>query len=141
MKQYRELLIRARATITALEAQATCELQHGMTEEQEKEFRNAVSEKLELIRQMDAMKLEANTRDLKLLYLWSRLEDAEELKTKYESQIKELQRQLMVYRRNESCLFERPRGDESWKTQCDELEQDLVASREVGLLELLGLLL
>lgn len=147
MRQYKELLIRARATIASLEAQKNCELQHGMTEEQEEEFRNAIAERLDLrsklkqlTQQIEAMEQKADAKDSEFQQLQSRLEELdaqaeinEDLRAKYEDQIRELQDQLMEYQQNESRLFERPREDEGWKGQCHELEQELVATQEVRL--------
>jgi chromosome segregation protein len=145
LRQYKELLIRARATIASLEAQKNCDLQHGMTEEQEEEFRAAIAERLDLrdrlkqlTEQVEALEQEMLEKDQELEQLRARLAELEaqaemdeDLKAQYEDQIRELQDLIQEYQQNESRLLERPREDEGWKVQCLELEQELAATQEV----------
>ncbi|KAG0244473.1 hypothetical protein B0O80DRAFT_436564 [Mortierella sp. GBAus27b] len=144
LRQYKELLIRARATIASLEAQKNCDLQHGMTEEQEEEFRAAIAERLDLrdrlkqlTEQIEALEQEMLEKDQELEHLRARLAELEaqaemdeDLKAQYEEQIRELQDHIQEYQQNESRLLERPREDEGWKVQCLELEQELAATQE-----------
>ncbi|KAF9349514.1 hypothetical protein BGX26_012195 [Mortierella sp. AD094] len=148
LKQYKRLLMEAHAAIEALQAQKNCDLHHGMTEEQEEEFRNAIAEARDLkasVKQLsqriESLEQETKAKDLQLKQLQSRLgdfeaqaetiEDLKELSTKYEDQIRELHDQLSEYQQNESRLLEKSRVDESWEMRCRELEQELSASLEL----------
>ncbi|KAG0202470.1 hypothetical protein BGX28_005020 [Mortierella sp. GBA30] len=145
MKQYKQLLEEAHAALEALRAQKDCDLQHGMTEEQEDEYRNAITEALDLkatLKQLsgriDSLEKEAKAKDLELEDLHSRLgeldmqantiEDLKELTSKYEGQITQLHDRLTESEQNESRLMEKSRADEGWEARCRELEQELDVS-------------
>ncbi|KAF9960434.1 hypothetical protein BGZ72_006970 [Mortierella alpina] len=147
LKQYKRLLVEAHAAIEALQAQKNCDLQHGMTEEQEEDYRNAITETLNLketLKQLSdrisAMEQEAKIKDLELEDLHARLgeldaqantiEDLKDLSGKYEAQIADLQDRLAEYEQNESRMMEKSRADEGWEARCRELDQNLGASIE-----------
>ncbi|KAF9287592.1 hypothetical protein BGZ68_001580 [Mortierella alpina] len=145
LKQYKRLLVEAHAAIEALQAQKNCDLQHGMTEEQEEDYRNAITETLNLketLKQLSdrisALEEEAKLKDLELEDLHSRLgeldaqantiEDLKDLSGKYEAQIADLQLRLAEYEQNESRMMEKSRADEGWEARCRELDAKLGAS-------------
>lgn len=145
LKQYKRLLVEAHAAIEALQAQKNCDLQHGMTEEQEEDYRNAITETLNLketLKQLSdrisALEEEAKIKDLELEDLHSRLgeldaqantiEDLKDLSGKYEAQIADLQLRLAEYEQNESRMMEKSRADEGWEARCRELDAKLGAS-------------
>ncbi|KAF9950566.1 hypothetical protein BGZ70_001306 [Mortierella alpina] len=147
LKQYKRLLVEAHAAIEALQAQKNCDLQHGMTEEQEEDYRNAITETLNLqetLKQLSgrisALEEEAKIKDLELEDLHARLgeldtqantiEDLRDLTGKYEAQIAELEDRLAEYEQNTSRMMEKSRADEGWEARCRELDKDLGASME-----------
>ncbi|KAF9986943.1 hypothetical protein BGZ65_005633 [Modicella reniformis] len=144
LRQLKKLLREAHAAIRELQAQKNCDLQHGMTDEQEEEFRNAIAERLglraklkQLAQMIEALEREMNAKDSEILQLQSRLDELdmpaeiiEDLKAKYEDQIGDLQDQLLEYQQNGSHMFDNPKADESWRTRCQELEHELAASQE-----------
>ncbi|KAG0364245.1 hypothetical protein BGZ54_007700 [Gamsiella multidivaricata] len=148
LKQYKRLLMEAHAAIEVLQQQKNCDLQHGMSEEQEDEYRNAIAEGLELksklkqlSQQMESLEQDLKAKDLELQQLQSRLgeidaqadviEDLKELSGKYEDQIRELHDQLSEYQQNETRLLEKSRVDEGWEARYRELEQKLNASLDI----------
>ncbi|ORZ19225.1 hypothetical protein BCR41DRAFT_351783 [Lobosporangium transversale] len=148
LKQYKRLLMEAHAAIEALQAQKNCDLQHGMSEEEEEAYRNAIADALELrtamkelAERIEALEQENHAKDLELAQLRSRLEEledqagnAEQLKdltAKYEDQIRDLHEQLLRYQQNESRLPEKARVDDGWENRYRELEQELNASHQV----------
>ncbi|KAF8934386.1 hypothetical protein EDD21DRAFT_377196 [Dissophora ornata] len=148
LKQYKRLLMEAHAAIEALQAQKNCDLQHGMSEEQEMEYRNAIKEGLDLkaalkqlSQRIETMELETNAKDLELKQLQSRvgeleaqtdtIEDLKDLSAKYEEQIRDLHDQLLDYQQNESRLMERSRVEDGWEAKCRELDRELRSSLEL----------
>ncbi|KAF9438123.1 hypothetical protein BGZ76_009654 [Entomortierella beljakovae] len=148
LKQFKKLLMEAHAAIEALRAQKNCELHHGMTEEQEEEFRNSLTEARELkvsLKQLshrvETLEQEIQSKDSQIKQLQTRLrdyetqsgaaEDFKELSSKYEDQIRDLRNQLSNYQQNETRLLEKSRVDENWEIRCRELEQDLGASMDI----------
>ncbi|KAG0304460.1 hypothetical protein BGZ98_005495 [Dissophora globulifera] len=148
LKQYKKLLAEAHAAIEALQAQKNCDLQHGMSEEQEEEFRTAIMEARnlkealkQLTQQIEALEEESKAKDLEIEQLRSRLgeldaqadtiEDLKDLSSKYEDQIRDLQDQLVDYQKNESRMLDKSRIDDGWEARCRELEHELSASLEM----------
>ncbi|KAF9114044.1 hypothetical protein BGX27_000243 [Mortierella sp. AM989] len=141
LKQYKRLLMEAHAAIEALQAQKNCDLQHGMSEEQEEEFRNAIAEARDLkasVKQLsqrvESLEQESKSKDLLIKQLQSRLGDFEtqaDTIAKYESQIRDLHNQLSDHQQNESRMLEKSRVDEGWESRCRELEHELSASLEL----------
>jgi len=129
----------AHAAIEALQAQRkTCDLQHGMTEEEEEEYRNAIAEALDLKASLQKLssrvasleqQLRSKDSDLEKLQLQANaLEELRELNVRYEGELEELQDQLTGYQQNESRLMEKSRVEEGWEARCRELEKELKAS-------------
>ena len=148
LKQYKRLLMEAHAAIEALQAQKNCDLQHGMSEEQEDEYRNAIKEGLDLkaalkqlSQRIETMEQETTAKDLELKQLQSRMgeleaqadtiEDLKDLSSKYEDQIRDLHDQLSEFQQNESRLMEKSRVEEGWEAKCRELDRELCASLEL----------
>ncbi|KAG0209086.1 hypothetical protein BGX33_005850, partial [Mortierella sp. NVP41] len=146
LKQYKRLLMEAHAAIEALQAQRnTCDLQHGMTEEQEEEYRNAIAEALDLkasLKQLSqriaSLEQQLQSKDSELEQLQSRLgeldlqantiEELKEINARYEGELEDLHDQLIEYQQNESRLMEKSRLEEGWEARCRELEKELNAS-------------
>ncbi|KAF9397521.1 hypothetical protein BGX21_008781 [Mortierella sp. AD011] len=141
LKQYKKLLQEATAAIKVLQAQKNCDLHHGMTKEQEEEFRNALAEARDLkasVKQLsqriESLEQELQAKDLQSKQLQSRLSDFDAQAGSVEGfkdQIRRLQDQLSEYQQSESRLLEKSRVDEGWEMRCRELEQELSASLEL----------
>ncbi|KAG0266362.1 hypothetical protein BG011_002481 [Mortierella polycephala] len=148
LKQYKKLLMESHAAIEALQAQKNCNLQHGMSEEQEEEYQNAIAEgrKLRtalehLSERIKSLEEEIKSKDSALEQLQSRLgeldmqantiEQLREMSAKYEDQIEELQARLHDVQQNESRILEKSRLDEDWDERCRQLERELRASTDL----------
>ncbi|KAI1294083.1 hypothetical protein EDD11_008256 [Mortierella claussenii] len=145
LKKYKGQLEEAHAAIEKFQAQKSCELQHGMSEEEEQVYRVAIAEGLSLKAAMqnlsqrtEALEQESKIKDLELEQQRLRLteldaqtetlEGFKDLSAKYEEQINDLHDQLLGYQQNESRLMEKSRVDEGWEARCRELERELEAS-------------
>ncbi|KAG0277456.1 hypothetical protein BGZ95_005913 [Linnemannia exigua] len=145
LKQYKRLLMEAHAAIEALQAQRNCDLQHGMTEDQEEEYRNAIAEALDvkaslkqLSQRISSLEQQLQSKDSELEQLQSRLgaldaqantiEELRDLNARYEAEVEELHDQLIEFQANESRLMEKSRVEEGWEARCRELEKELNAS-------------
>ncbi|KAG0353650.1 hypothetical protein BG005_007088 [Podila minutissima] len=138
LKQYKRLLLEAHAAIEALQNQKNCDQQHGMSEEQEEEYRQAIAERLDLksvlkrlSQQVESLENELRAKEAELQNQIGvcdeqadTIEELQRLAEKYKSQVQE-------YQRNESRMLEKSRSDEGWETRCRDLEQDLKVSLEL----------
>ncbi|KAF9185159.1 hypothetical protein BGZ51_002930 [Haplosporangium sp. Z 767] len=148
LKQYKKLLMESHAAIEALQAQKDCNLQHGMSEEQEEEYRNAIAESRKLRTTLEhlserikSLEEEIKSKDSALEQLQSRLgeldmqadtiEQLREMSAKYEDQIEELQARFHEVQQNESRMLEKSRLDEDWDERCRQLERELRASTDL----------
>ncbi|KAF9204957.1 hypothetical protein BGZ49_004666 [Haplosporangium sp. Z 27] len=145
LRQYKKLLTEAHNAIEALQAQKDCEFQHGMTEEQEEEFRNAIAEGRELKaslkqarQQIEYLEQEIKNKDAQLRQVQSELGNFEtqveiiekKISSEYEDQIRDLHDQLLQYQENEARMLEKSKTDDGWENRCRQLEQELNASLE-----------
>ncbi|KAF9128184.1 hypothetical protein BGW39_005287 [Mortierella sp. 14UC] len=145
LKQYKRLLMEAHAAIKALQEQRNCQLQHGMSEDQEEEYRNAIAEALDLktslkqlSQRVSSLEQQLQSKDSELEQLQSRLgeldaqantiEELRGLNARYVGELEELHDQRIEYQQNESRLMEKSRVEEGWEARCRELEKELNAS-------------
>ncbi|KAF9901299.1 hypothetical protein EC991_006281 [Linnemannia zychae] len=145
LKQYKRLLMEAHAAIKALQEQRNCQLQHGMSEDQEEEYRNAIAEALDLkaslkqlSQRISSLEQQLQSKDSELEQLQSRLgeldaqtntiEELRDLNARYEGELQEAHDQLIEYQQNESRLMEKSRVEEGWEARCRDLENELNAS-------------
>ncbi|KAF9922576.1 hypothetical protein FBU30_007311 [Linnemannia zychae] len=148
LKQYKRLLMEAQAAIEALQAQRNCELQHGMTEEQEEEYKRAIAEGLDLksslkqlSQRIQSMEQQLQAKDSELDQLHSRLgeldsqanniNELKKLNAQYEGELEALHGQLIELQQNESRFMEKSRVEEGWEARCRELEKERAASLEL----------
>ena len=139
LKQYKRLLMEAHAAIESLQQQlsqkSTCTLQHGMTPEQEVDYKQTLADRLDLQSllekldlQIQAMEQELRTKDQELNQLHG---NQDNLSNEYEGQLQELRNQLLEYQKNETRLLEQSKMDEHWEIRCRELERELGESLDL----------
>lgn len=145
LKQYKRLLLEAHAAIEALQNQKNCDQQHGMSEEQEEEYRQAIAERLDLKTALKRLSLQVEGLENELRAKEAELqnqigavdeqadtiEELQRLAEKYKSQIQEMHSQIQEYQRNESRMMEKSRSEDGWEARCRNLEQDLKVSLEL----------
>ncbi|KAF9370756.1 hypothetical protein CPB97_002496 [Podila verticillata] len=145
LKQYKRLLLEAHAAIEALQNQKNCDQQHGMSEEQEEEYRQAIAERLDLktalkrlSQQVESLENELRAKEAELQNQIGAvdeqadtIEELQRLAEKYKSQIQEMHGQIQEYQRNESRMMEKSRSEDGWEARCRNLEQDLKVSLEL----------
>ncbi|KAG0225555.1 hypothetical protein BGW41_004664 [Actinomortierella wolfii] len=102
LKQYKRLLLEAHAAIEALQAQQKiCDLEHGMSEAEQKEYQRALQESKELKNvlkelneQLQEMEQEAKSNENEIATLQSQAKDFELLQRQYEDRIQKLNEEL-----------------------------------------------
>ncbi|KAG0348377.1 hypothetical protein BG004_005322, partial [Podila humilis] len=145
LRQYKRLLLEAHAAIEALQNQKNCDLVHGMSQEQEEEYQQAIAERLDLKSALKQLTQKVQDLESQLRLKGDELQnhlDASDgqagtigelqgLAAKYKDQIQEMQAQIQQYQRNETRMTEKSQSDEDWEARCRVLEQDLSVSLEV----------
>lgn len=138
LKQYKRLLLEAHAAIEALQNQKNCDQQHGMSEEQEEEYRQAIAERMDLKSSLKRLSQQVESLENELRAKEAELQNRIGVADEQADTIEELQRlaekyksQIQEYQRNESRMLEKSLSDEGWEARCRDLEQDLKVSLEL----------
>ncbi|GJJ73159.1 hypothetical protein EMPS_05517 [Entomortierella parvispora] len=138
LKQYKRLLLEAQAVIDSLQQQlsqkSNCDLQHGMTAEQEQDYKKAMAERLELRSLLEKLDDQVQALQGKLADKEQELDQMQSnhaMANEYEAQLDELRNQLLEYQKNETRLLEQSKMDEQWEIRCRELERELGASLDI----------
>ncbi|KAG0046642.1 hypothetical protein BGZ83_008212 [Gryganskiella cystojenkinii] len=133
-KQYKRLLMEAHAAIEALQSQQKCDLPHGMTPEQEGEYKAAIAERIDLKSSLKLLSRKIQTLEQQLAHKEQEFQNAlqgTQASHQYEEQLQELQSQLLEYQKNETRLLEQSKRDEQWEIRSRELEQELRESLDI----------
>lgn len=138
LKQYKRLLMESQAAIDSLQQllsqKSTCDLQHGMTPEQEQEFKKAMAERQDLRSLLEKLDDQVQSLQAQLAAKEQELDQMQSnhaLTNEYEAQLDELRNQLLEYQKNETRLLEQSKMDEQWEIRCRELERELGTSLDI----------